>query len=218
MASTASGLWYPDGATPMSVIQIVKAAQESVGPRTPYPVANVTARAAYITALAALTPPVVPSTSNPVRVWRADGIAGGQLEVTTDGATWSQETYFVTGDVITPGYIAGYRDPTTSPGQPLRISRSNGIAYAEGQFENSSSITPTVNGQFQFGQLPAGWRPQFTVTRPGLVNIAGVGFGVTSIRVQATGAVSWQAYASGGPYAAGAISIAVGQISWPIYS
>ncbi len=88
MASTASGLWYPDGTTAMSIIQIVKAAQQSVGPRTAFPVANVTARAAYITALAALTPAVVPSSSAPVRVWRADAPVGAQEEITTDGSTW----------------------------------------------------------------------------------------------------------------------------------
>ena len=56
--------------------------------RDPIPVANATARAALIVSLAAASPAVVPSTSNPVFVFRADATAGGQLEVTVDGTNW----------------------------------------------------------------------------------------------------------------------------------
>ena len=126
--------------------------------------------------------------------------------------------YGITGDTITPGYTNSYRDPVTVPGQPLRFWRLGGIAYAEGEFENGASVSPGVNVQYPAGQLPTGWRPQFTVTRVGMVNIAGVGFGATNARVEPTGVVSWQAYATGGPYAAGAVKVSIARISWPIYS
>lgn len=50
------------------------------------PVANVTARAALIVTLAGIG--ITPSTSNPIRDWRADAAPGSQDEFTTDGTTW----------------------------------------------------------------------------------------------------------------------------------
>lgn len=60
----------------------------SLSLRDPIPVASTTARAQLITDLAALTPAITPSASNPVFVFRADARAGSELEYTTDGTTW----------------------------------------------------------------------------------------------------------------------------------
>ncbi|HUX69017.1 MAG TPA: hypothetical protein VMV41_00740 [Cellulomonadaceae bacterium] len=54
MATTTSGLWYPDGTTPMSIIQMIKSAQQSVET-----VAGMLAWTAY-------TPAWTATTTNPV--------------------------------------------------------------------------------------------------------------------------------------------------------
>ena len=50
------------------------------------PIANVAGRTALLTALAALAPPITPSSSSPVWAYRQDT---GAIESTTDGATWA---------------------------------------------------------------------------------------------------------------------------------
>ena len=54
MATTTAGLWYPDGSTPISIIQMIKAAQESV-----QTVAGLGAWTSYTPVLAATTNPVL---------------------------------------------------------------------------------------------------------------------------------------------------------------
>lgn len=60
----------------------------SLSIRDPIPVANTTARAAKIVELAALTPAITPSSSNPILFFRADAGDGLELEYTTDGSTF----------------------------------------------------------------------------------------------------------------------------------
>jgi hypothetical protein len=57
--------------------------------KDPIPVANATARAAKIVELAALTPAITPSLSNPIFFFRADAPAGQQLEQTIDGTAFT---------------------------------------------------------------------------------------------------------------------------------
>lgn len=57
--------------------------------RDPIPVANMTARAALIVALAAASPAVVPSTANPIWVFRADAPVGNETEYTVDGTNFT---------------------------------------------------------------------------------------------------------------------------------
>lgn len=60
----------------------------SLSIRDPIPVASVAARTAVLAALAASTPAVTPSTSNPVYFHRADATAGMEYERTVDGTTF----------------------------------------------------------------------------------------------------------------------------------
>lgn len=92
--------------------------------RDPIPVADVTARAAKIVALAGASPAVVPSTANPVFVFRADAPAGAQLEFTTNGSTW----YTV------PGYV-----PIAS--RSVHARRGSSGAFASGSFTSIQSAT-----------------------------------------------------------------------------
>lgn len=74
--------------------------------KDPIPVADSTARATLISTLAALSPAIVPSTSNPVFVFRADAATGANVEYTTDGSTWRAIYANDTGSV-TAGIVAG---------------------------------------------------------------------------------------------------------------
>ncbi|NCT90261.1 hypothetical protein GXB85_04740 [Cellulomonas sp. APG4] len=60
----------------------------SLSVRDPIPVANATERAQVIADLAALPVPIVPSSSEPVYVHRADAGPGLALEYTEDGTDW----------------------------------------------------------------------------------------------------------------------------------
>lgn len=83
MATDARGHTAPaSGETPRR--QVINDLSLSI--RDPIPVANVTARTAKLAELAALSPAIVPSASNPIFFWRADASPGLALEV-ADGGT-----------------------------------------------------------------------------------------------------------------------------------
>jgi hypothetical protein len=75
--------------------------------RDPIPVANATARAALIVALAALSPAIVPSTANPVFIFRADAAPGSEIEYTTNGTSWTTMATSAGSSIITPASVAG---------------------------------------------------------------------------------------------------------------
>lgn len=110
----------------------------SLSIRDPKVVADATARAQYITDLAALPDPIVPSTSNPVWVWRTDAPDGAELEVTEDGTNWRS-------------HYAGNRTPfamATGTGTVALSSGSGngGVTFPAGRFSVAPIVTATITG------------------------------------------------------------------------
>ncbi len=161
MASTASGLWYPDGITPMSIIQMIKAAQESVGPRSVYSAASASARAAYITALAGQTPPVVPTTAAPVFVFQTDT----QVLWMHTGSTTAQR---VTSTRVYGRVTRAAGLSTTATGANVQIpwTELDGNSTHPSMWASGSPtrlVIPAdgfyqINGSAGFAVATAGWR------------------------------------------------------------
>lgn len=86
----------------------------ALGIRDLIPVANTTARAAVITAMASAGVSV--STSNPVFVYRADARPDSAIEVTTDGTTWKTIALGSGLQTYTPVLTAPTTNPTLGAG------------------------------------------------------------------------------------------------------
>lgn len=86
----------------------------ALGIRDLIPVANTTARAAVITAMASAGVSV--STSNPVFVYRADARPDSAIEVTTDGTTWKTIVIGTGLQTFTPALTASGTNPTMGTG------------------------------------------------------------------------------------------------------
>ena len=109
--------------------------------RDPIPVANTTTRAALIVSLAAATPAVVPSTSNPVYVNRADAAVGAELEVTTDGTTW-RTIYSDTTTWTTITLDAGVTVAASFPTLAYRLENGGTQLHVRGtRLQMSTAVT-----------------------------------------------------------------------------
>jgi hypothetical protein len=87
------------------------------------PVANTTERAQLIVDLAAHSPSIVPSTTEPVFVWRANAVAWHKLEVTEDGTTWRPVYPTPVTTVVTSG------SSSTSGTTELVLASSGAVTY-----------------------------------------------------------------------------------------
>lgn len=105
----------------------------------PKVVANTTARAQYIDDLAALATPIIPSTSNPVFVWRTDAGTGLELEVTVDGVNW--RTYPAYPSV--PKRVA---KGTVSLAVAGAVGTSQAVAFPAGRFTDAPTVLVSKTG------------------------------------------------------------------------
>jgi len=100
MATTASGLTIPGSSPTTTAATPIQDHWNNLGKslngKVIVPVASVTARAALVSALTAEGYTI--STSNPLYTHRADATVGSELEVTTNGTTW---TAIITGGAVT---------------------------------------------------------------------------------------------------------------------
>ena len=107
------------------------------------PIANVAGRTALLTALAALTPPITPSSASPVWAYRQDT---GAIEMTSDGSTWrswSPTTDWVTYAPILTGSGLGTSPTVTGRYQQIG-KRVRGWAKVTLGSSPSPSGVPTL--------------------------------------------------------------------------
>lgn len=72
------------------------------------PTANTTTRAQLIVDLAALSPAITPSASQPIMVYRADAPTSARIEITEDGTNWSTVVGADSGWTAPASYGSGY--------------------------------------------------------------------------------------------------------------
>lgn len=109
--------------------------------RDPIPVASTSARASLLVTLAALSPAITPSTSNPIIVFRADAAAGLEHEYTTDGSNWYSLAGVIAGGLWT-AYTPTYSGMTIGNGTTTaRYSKTGRTITATGLLTMGTTTT-----------------------------------------------------------------------------
>lgn len=132
MPTDVHGHDVPDENTVPDLIEIPAALSASINDYKV--VATTTARAQYITDLAAAG--ITPSTSNPVEVFRSNAPAGLEHEYTTNGTTW----YAITAGSRSPFAVsAGVASVTISGGSGLEA-----VTLPSSRFTQAPIVTATI--------------------------------------------------------------------------
>jgi hypothetical protein len=160
----------------------------------PKVIANTTARAQYIADLAALDNPIIPSTSNPVSVFRTDADAGAEFEYTVDGSTWrallaSMPWADLTLSAASPTYtaVAGY-------GAQYRVQ--DGWAEFKGLVQAAADVPTSASLLTGVGAAPAAVGSSTTFGHvAGGANSSGLYAGTVFLNPRSDGAI--RTYASG---------------------
>lgn len=147
MATTSTKVTVPAGTDLFDPQGDMVDLAESLGPLVTITVANTTERNA-LPGLITWTP----STSQPLRVWRANATPGQEVEYTTDGTTWKVLRAWEDTGWIVPTLTNSWS--SISSIYSMRYRRMNGIVYLRGMCSGGSA-TPIMT-------LPTGYRPGST--------------------------------------------------------
>ncbi len=123
--------------------------------RDPVPVADTAARTALLVTLAAASPSVVPSTSSPIFVFRADAGAGRELEYTIDGTTWLTIDARDTGWIALP-FETGFEAHTVTITCQYRMIANR--VFLAGLVKRTAGDFAAL-GNYTVSTLPSGYRP-----------------------------------------------------------
>ena len=178
-----------DNFTPPASLNLAQANLSSlIGNNTRFRrVANLTARNALVASIG--TSNITPD--NPLLVWRADAVAGTQLEYTTNGSTWNV--------LVTNEYLAaqdtGWVDAPLRSGFTgfLRVRRIGRVVTM------ASTVTGTwaANTTTGIADVPVGYRPFTAIGVPAIFSNGEFGWGnlvsggVVSLRKPTTGNSSY---------------------------